>query len=252
MTGKFSLISTALLGCALTANSTIAEEWQFQLTPYLWATALDGKTGTNTPPSSADVDVSFSDIMDNLDMALLLNFQARKGQWGLAIDTVYMNTSTDENVGHNSKIDLDMKQTVASFGGFFAPSGVEGLELHAGLRHVDLDNTIKFKGNACELLSLAGRSCKVGPGDDWVEGYIGARYSYALSPKWNLIGYGDIGGFSGQSDGMHQVMLATSYQFSDSFTLTGGYRIFDVDYDDNNFVYDVKTDGLLVGAAFTF
>ena len=40
------------------------------MTPYLWATALKGDVGVGR--TKADVDASFSDILDNLNGALML------------------------------------------------------------------------------------------------------------------------------------------------------------------------------------
>jgi hypothetical protein len=63
--------------------------WQFSITPYLWATALKGDVGVGR--TSADVDASFDDILDNLNGALMLSLEARKGRFGLLSDTIYAN-----------------------------------------------------------------------------------------------------------------------------------------------------------------
>ena len=39
----------------------------------------------------ADVDVSFSDIWDELNFAFMLEYEARKGRWGLWGNTIYAN-----------------------------------------------------------------------------------------------------------------------------------------------------------------
>ena len=41
--------------------------------------------------TKADVDASFDDILDNLNFALMLSLEARKGRFGLLSDTVYAN-----------------------------------------------------------------------------------------------------------------------------------------------------------------
>src|SRR4051812_49412497 len=50
-----------------------ADPWQFSITPYLWATALKGDVGVGR--TSADVDASFDDILDNLNGALMLSLE---------------------------------------------------------------------------------------------------------------------------------------------------------------------------------
>ncbi len=65
--------------------------WKFELRPYLWAVNLKGDLGVNgivTP-----VDLSFGDILENLDMALAATFSVEKGPWHLVIDGSYLKLS---------------------------------------------------------------------------------------------------------------------------------------------------------------
>ena len=61
-------------------NKTDSDEWQFSITPYLWAVGLNGDMTVKGVDS--DVDVSFSDILTNLDIALEAHFEVWKGRWG--------------------------------------------------------------------------------------------------------------------------------------------------------------------------
>jgi len=54
--------------------SGLADEnggWSFSFTPYIFAVGLEGDVATLPPAASAEVDVPFSDILDNLDLALI-------------------------------------------------------------------------------------------------------------------------------------------------------------------------------------
>ena len=53
-----------------------AERLEISVTPYVWATALKGDVGVGR--TSADVDASFSDILDVLNVGLMGSFQARR------------------------------------------------------------------------------------------------------------------------------------------------------------------------------
>ncbi len=64
-----------------------SDQWQFEITPYLFAISLDGTTGV--AGVTADVDVSFDDLLDNIDSAFMFVFEARKGPWGLGFDGMY-------------------------------------------------------------------------------------------------------------------------------------------------------------------
>ena len=48
-------------------------EWRYKASLYLWGAGIGG-----TSSSGGDVDVSFSDIIDNLDMAAMGAIEARK------------------------------------------------------------------------------------------------------------------------------------------------------------------------------
>ena len=67
--------------------------WEVSLTPYVWATALKGDAGVGRV--DADVDTSFSDILDNLNGAVMLSAKVRKGRFGLLSDTVFANLGDD-------------------------------------------------------------------------------------------------------------------------------------------------------------
>ena len=77
-----------------------AAPWQLSVTPYVWGTALKGDVGVGR--TSADVDASFSDILDNLNGALMLSLELRKGRFGLLSDSVYANLEDDGGDGARS------------------------------------------------------------------------------------------------------------------------------------------------------
>ena len=69
------------------------DQWTLNVTPYVWATALKGDAGVGR--IDANVDASFSDILDNLNGALMLEAELRKGRFGMISDTVYANLEDD-------------------------------------------------------------------------------------------------------------------------------------------------------------
>jgi hypothetical protein len=68
-------------------SSVAAEEkpaesgWEFQVAPYLWAISMNGNM--TVKGLVADVDIGFKDILDELDFAVMLVYEARKRHWGL-------------------------------------------------------------------------------------------------------------------------------------------------------------------------
>jgi hypothetical protein len=54
-------------------ESAADNNWQFAIAPYLWGAGISGKTQTGSP-----IEISFDDVFDNLESALMLSFEARK------------------------------------------------------------------------------------------------------------------------------------------------------------------------------
>lgn len=83
-------VAMPLIGLAA-ANAQAApatqDLWQFELTPYLFGAGLDGRTGVGGV--TADVGLSFGDMLDNLDAGFMAMFETRKGAWGFGVNGVY-------------------------------------------------------------------------------------------------------------------------------------------------------------------
>ena len=88
------LVTFCLLFCLVTTSVVDAQEssvsnkkWQFEITPYFLAAAVKGDTGIGGV--TADIDMSFEDIWNNLDVGFMGVFEARRGPWIFALDAVY-------------------------------------------------------------------------------------------------------------------------------------------------------------------
>jgi len=98
------------------AEQLVSEEWQFQLTPYLWALALDGDVTVKGVKSSPSV--SFREIVDNLDYALMVEGEARKGRIGLYANAIYADLSDTDKVS-GVRIRADAQTVWAGAGAFY-------------------------------------------------------------------------------------------------------------------------------------
>jgi hypothetical protein len=95
---RLQAVATGLvLGLALAASAwsqegprtAMDDTWHFAITPYFWATGLDG-TVSMKGLIEVPVKVSFSDIWDNLDVGILGRFEGRKNRIGFWADTTYI------------------------------------------------------------------------------------------------------------------------------------------------------------------
>lgn len=72
------------------------------------------------------------------------------------------------------------------------------------------------------------------------------------NPKFYVSGSVIIGGFGAGSDLMWDANINLGYQRTAGFATTIGYRHFDVEYDDNTFLYDVAQSGPILGLSWKY
>ena len=232
--------------------------WSFELTPYLWGAAMDGSVGAGQLPSIG-VDMSFSDILENLDAGLMGAFEARKGRWGLLLDAIYMKledsgTATRTGAGPigataSASAELQIKQTTyAAAVTYRAKEGRAPLDVVAGLRYLEVEANARIDAS---LFAQAG-TVDAGAKKSWADPYVGLRLQQPLDERWTLVSYADIGGFGVGSDFTWQAALGVSYEFSKSITGKAGYRMIGVDYDKDAFAYDMTYSGLYFGLGIGF
>jgi len=257
-----AVLAVALaLGTGVATASTAgapAGEWQYEFTPYLWGAAMKGDVQGGTLPKIS-VDASFSDITKVLDFGLMGAFEARKGQWGLLFDAIYMDLSTDGTASRTgpgpigatatANASFGMKQTVVAAAlAYRAVEGRSPVDVFGGLRYIKLEADAVIEGGFFALTRTVALSDK----RDWVDPYIGARIKHALNDRWSLTGYADVGGFGIGSDISWQLSAGASYDFTKSVSGIFGYRMFYADYDKSGFLYDMKNQGAYAGVGIRF
>lgn len=234
------------------------DRWRYEFTPYFWASAMKGNTRIGALPQ-VHVDMSFADIAEALDFGLMGAFEARKGRWGLLFDAIYMKisdagTATWTGPGPagaalTAGADFTMEQTMlAAAAAYRVSGGPTQVDVIGGARYSKIEVSADFHAS---LFALGGTVSRAGS-KDWVDPYIGVRMQHPVADRWTLVGYGDIGGFGLGSDSTWQASLGVRYDFSKKISGKFGYRHIAVDYDKGGFLYDMKNDGLYLGAGIRF
>jgi opacity protein-like surface antigen len=235
-----------------------ANQWQFEAVPYLWASAMKGAVEAGSLPR-VDVDMSFSDIFDQLDFGLMGAFEARKGRVGILADAIYMKLSAGARAKRTgpgpigatatASADLEIEQTMlAAALAYRISSGPTAIDVIGGARYSDIDAKANIAGSFFGLTRSRSRS-----GDkDWVDPYVGIRVLHPLGARWMLTGYLDYGGFGVGSDSTWQAIAGAEYAFSKTVSVKFGYREIDVDYDKSGFVYDMRNKGAYLGVGIKF
>ena len=251
-----SVLAAGMLAAvpAVAQTSRSGDAWQFETTFYGWLTGLKGTSQIgNFPPTS--VDLSASDVIDQLDFAVFGLFEARKGRWGLLFDAMYAKLSgTGTATGPLGftvvDAELEVKQTMFQFAGAYrVVEGSTSLDLVGGARYTNLDVTSNINASFFGALNITRNPS----GErDWWDPVVGVRVAHAINDRWALVGYADVGGFGVGSDLTWQALAGVNYAFTKSVTGKLGYRYMSIDYDKDGFRYDMDQSGFYVGVGVRF
>ena len=219
------------------------DNWDFTGLIYLWGAGIGGESVTGQ-----SVDVSFNDILENLEFGIMGSLEARNGPWAIFGDAIYLNIADDQDAAVGPGIpvnaDIDIKGLVLGAGvGYDVVSTSDyRLNTFGGVRYLDMDTKVN--------LAVAGGSRRVRDDFGNWDAIVGARGIYAMSDKLDLVYYGDIG--TGDTDLTWQAALSVDYKF-DNWALTIGYRhLAWEDLNDSATLTDVDFSGPFIGAKFRF
>lgn len=237
-------------------ESSDSNAWQFEITPYLFAAGMDGTVGLRGV--SADIDMSFSDIWDHLDSALMAYFSAQKGDWVYGLDAIYFKI-VDEQASswqgpqgntNTAQLNVDVTQQVyALSAGRRVLNQKTRVDVMAVARYTSLEPELKLAATTgSDLLPDGSRS--LSREESWWDAAIASRVVTPIADKWDLMGYADIG--AGGSDLTYQLMAGVNWQFGNTFSAKFGYRHFYQDYTKDDFRWDMTTSGAYVGLGIRF
>jgi len=221
------------------------DRWRFEAAIYLWGAAIDGTTRRGDK-----LDVSFSDLVSDLNMGFMGAFEARKSKWSLAADVIYLDVEADKTgtIGSTSipgNADLEVKGWVLNFQGARTVLDVERatVEILAGARYLDLDSTLKLRLGSAGPRPTASDSASV-----W-DGIIGVKGDVNITSKWYLPYYLDVG--TGQSDLTWQGLGGVGYRFK-RVDVVLAYRHIYWDFKSDSSFKDISFSGPALGAVFKF
>lgn len=274
---KASLAATSLvlLVSALTpataadlAPAPDTNEWRFTLAPYVWGVGLSGDVGL-FGKGPVDVDIPFSDILENLNFAAMGVAEAHNGTWGVFVDLNYTSLSADKSRSRSFERELlqqeisvtaevtasaDIKEFIATFMGQWraVDSDQMTLDVMAGARYWNIENDITARGQLDVGPITIIKQLSGSDGASWVDPMVGVKSRIDTDTAFYFTGWGMVGGFGIGSDFNWDVMGGVGYEWTDHFSTVLGYRALGVDYQDDGFVYDVVQQGVALGAVFNF
>lgn len=246
---RHTALLVALLLPALPAQAA-EDAWQHTLVLYGVGASIDGTTGI--AGVEADVDVGFSDIIDNLEFGAMAAYRAERGPWSVLGDLIYMRLEQrKDGIGPagNTRASVDADQIIVELSGGYAIT--ERFSAYAGVRlwDIDLDLQVIGGGPLGETLARSGD-------ENWVDPLVGVRYVLPLGQQWSLVSKADVGGFGIGSDVAWQASVFADWHFAEHASMLVGFRLIDVDYEGGSgtgrFLYNVTQGGPALGLAWQF
>ena len=229
------------------SQSASDDEWHFVFSPYFWMAGLHGTTGTSD--RAVQVDEKFSDIFDSLKFGFMGVFEAHKGKLAVQTDVEFVSIEDERATpgplfsSANAKIKMFVFTPEVAYRIYDKPDKGRFVQVLGGIRLWHLSTDLTF--NAGILPAVQIQNDKT-----WVDAIVGLRGKAALSEKVFFLGRFDVGG--GSSKFTYQLFGGLGYNINQKVAFVGGYRVLDVNYDRNNFLYDMNQRGPILGVGFKF
>ncbi|PZO73623.1 MAG: hypothetical protein DI629_19640 [Mesorhizobium amorphae] len=266
---------SALAGSASAADLDMGETepgrdtsaWALQITPYMWAAGLDGRVSPFRRGPTLEVDKSFSDVLEDLNLGGFVNVWGRAENFVFAADVMYVDTTGAEGTGPlpafsipgigtippGAEVDasIDTTEFMASLQGGYRILDAGGITLDAlaGARfwHISNDVTVTVS-----VPFLGSRRASYGESFGWVDPIVGLRGFVPVTERLSIQAQADIGGFGAGSDRTWSAMATANYVFTEKLSASVGYKVLDVDYDDDGHVFDTQLSGPVLGMTYRF
>ena len=230
------LVSALIIGTLQSPLAVAGDDVQYRIMPYLWTAGMDVEIGR--PGMTTQADVEFSDYLDFIDMGAAFVFEARGDQWSIGTDVLWVQLGNDFEVPTGT-VDLKIDELLIEVVGGYRPSGWENVWIVGGIRYLELDTDIDF--------AVIGRRSS---SQDFADPFIGLSWQPRRG-NWEYLLEADIGGGI-DADFSWSVSLAGAYHFNDRYAASFGYRFIDIDFEDDEFVFDGSMDGIQIGLMITF
>jgi len=239
------LLSGALFPGALFAG----EQWDYRLSPYIWFAGSKGDVGPlkNLPP--VDVDISPSEALEDTESSFMMIFDAKKGRHGIYTDVFYSDVQQKENIINSANIESITKSTMLSAAYTYEifNDNKTVVDVLAGVRWWHIDATVKLR-SPIPGLNVSGDNT-----ESWFDPVIGIKGRTRLGESGFFVSGGiGYGGFDINAKSFYDINANIGYQWTDAISTLVGFRQYELDYDQNDFLYDVKNSGWQIGLTWSF
>lgn len=240
----FSL--TLLFSSSIKANE---KQWDFRISPYAWFAGFEGVVNTFDSKFPSYVNISPSEALNDSDSAFALIVDAKNQGHGVYADYFYSNSLFDDEVAPVLGISVRSrtKTTIVTLA-----YEKEWINNEAWLVDVMFGSRWWQINSAAKLYKLEDNISRSST-EQWLDPYIGIKGIKAFAnSKFFLSGGASMGGFGLNADMFYDANINVGYQWTSAISTAIGYRHFELYYDKNNFIYDVRQAGWQIDLTWNF
>lgn len=240
-------IAPLLAASILFATAPAYADTKYDVVLYGWLTGLEGEMGIGDA-ATFPVAASFQELLEYVDFASALHFEAREPHAVLITDVAYFNLGAEREamvLKQTVSIDMDVQEWV--------------VELGAGYRITpEIDLILAGRWYLFEFgagTNSPWGSSSFDSSHDWGDVYAGARYTASFMEKWTVSARADVG--TGGSELALFGNLLLAYRFTDLISAGVGWRGLSIerkpDRDNGDYLlYDMTQSGAGIGVGFSF
>lgn len=240
-----------------------SNEFDWKIAPYLWTVGIDGDLAIGS--IEQDLDVSFSDILSDLDIGGSVMAEVGKGKHAVHFDYTYLRLKPDATdapappfpPGSTLKTKMTINIFEPAYNYRFGSEGLTAMVI--GARYLDIEMRMTPEINQPSLPidppvdpPFPEGSIEAGP--NWWDYFVGIKTHNRISKDWDFGFYGTIG--AGDSDWPWTLQAMFGRRFSNDNRLGLGLRVWGIDFEENNGPMSQRTRinatfyGLMIGYEF--
>ncbi|WP_256717761.1 DUF1207 domain-containing protein [Shewanella sp. UCD-KL12] len=239
------------------------DEWNYLVAfPMVWAPSISGSITGGL--ERVDIEVPFSNIIDNLNFGLIGDLYAQRGNWLYSLRLNYLRVKNDTQTegltgpitggvispGHNIEVDMHMAVNDLLAGYEVLP----GFRVFTGVRHIYNKLDVNVSPLSNEGIIQIEQSVPISNEHlfDWL---AGVTYRHWFSDDWGISVAADTK-IIGDNDRDFGFNAAAIYRFGELHNVWIGYRYLQIGNDSTEEGIDYEMDfiqkGPQLGWAFTF
>jgi len=271
-----SLAVLALPQCAV-AQQAPPDRWTFSIAPYAWLPNMNGDLRFGPPPpggATPHVSIDAGTLLEDLDFAMMLTGEARKGRWSIATDLIYLDLSSGQSrvksidfnpgsgpvnlfhTGIDEGTQTKVKGTIWTLAGGYAvvEEPRSRLDIIGGFRYFDTEATTNWQISATVTgpvgASTFPRAGSVAKSITIWDAIVGVRGRFNLGEgNWFVPYYADVGG--GDSKRTWQAIAGVGYAYHWGDVVLA-YRYLAYEQGGDKLIEDFRLGGFAFGLHFRF